>query len=205
MAGDASASRTSARAALLVIDVQNDFCEGGALAVPNASVAIEAANRYLAQAEYEGLAIYASRDWHPPTTRHFKDYGGEWPVHCVQGTWGARFHDALDLPANAVIVTKGEHVDRPGYSAFEGQTPDGRLLLADLKSRGIDDLYVAGLATDYCVKASVLDALEAGLRVTVLEDAIAGVDVNQGDSARALNEMRDSGAAVVTGSIPIGG
>jgi nicotinamidase/pyrazinamidase len=196
MPTDTSASRQTR--ALLVVDVQNDFCEGGALAVPGAARAIEAANRHLDEAVRSGLTVYASRDWHPPTTRHFRDYGGEWPVHCVQGTWGASFHDALRLPVSTVIVTKGEQADGPGYSAFEGHTPGGRPLLADLRSRGIDHVYVAGLATDYCVKASVLDALEEGFEVTVLEDAIAGVDLKTGDSARALGEMRERGAVVAT-------
>jgi nicotinamidase/pyrazinamidase len=199
MADETSRAPRGARAALLVVDVQNDFCEGGALAVPGADRAIEAANRYLEEAATRGMTIYASRDWHPAMTRHFRLYGGEWPVHCVQGTPGARFHDALRLPATTVVVSKGEHADRPGYSAFEGHTPEGAGLLADLRRRGVDHLYVAGLATDYCVRASVVDALAAGLRATVLEDAIAGVDLRPGDSARALHEMRERGAVLAQG------
>jgi nicotinamidase/pyrazinamidase len=199
MADETSHAPGVTPAALLVVDVQNDFCEGGALAVPNAGQALDALNGYLDEAVRQGMTIYASRDWHPPTTRHFKAYGGEWPVHCVQGTPGARFHEALRLPAATVVVTKGEQADRPGYSAFEGHTPEGRPLLEDLKGRGVHRLYVAGLATDYCVRASVVDALAAGLQVTVLEDAIAGVDLHPGDSARALDEMRAGGAVLARG------
>jgi nicotinamidase/pyrazinamidase len=189
-------STKGSRSALLVIDVQNDFCPGGALAVPDGDRVVPALNRHIAAAVDTGEPVYASRDWHPPVTRHFKPYGGEWPEHCVQGSAGATFHPALRLPESALVITKGEDPDRPGYSAFEGLTADGRTLLDDLRARGIDHLAVGGLATDYCVKQSVLDALRHGFSVTVLGDAIAGVDVRPGDSARALAEMRDAGARV---------
>jgi nicotinamidase/pyrazinamidase len=181
-------------AALLVVDVQNDFCTGGALAVAQSERVVEAMNRHLERAERDGLPVYASRDWHPRQTSHFADYGGEWPVHCVQGSTGADFHPDLRLPADVIIVTKGERDDAPGYSAFEGVTAEGRPLLDDLHARGIRHLYVGGLATDYCVRASVLDARRAGFDVTVLEDAIAGVDLAAGDADRALDEMRRQGA-----------
>jgi nicotinamidase/pyrazinamidase len=184
--------------ALLVVDVQKDFCPGGALAVPDGDRVIPALNRYAARAAAQGWPVYASRDWHPPVTSHFKEYGGEWPPHCVQHTAGAEFHDDLRLPSSAVVVTKGESPDRPGYSALEGTTPDGRTLLDDLRARGVDHLYVGGLATDYCVRQSVLDARAAGITVTVLEDAIAGVDVRSGDSARAVSAMRAAGAQLGT-------
>lgn len=182
------------RAALLIVDVQNDFCTGGALAVPGSEAVVAALNRHLEDAARAGIPIYASRDWHPAQTTHFKDFGGEWPVHCVQRSPGAEFHPDLRLPPDATIVTKGERDDVPGYSAFEGTTPSGEPLLADLTRRGIERLYVGGLATDYCVRASVLDALKAGLDVTVLDDAIAGVDVTPGDADRARDEMRARGA-----------
>lgn len=180
--------------ALLLVDVQNDFCTGGALAVPNSERVVAALNRHIAAAEERGLPVYASRDWHPARTTHFKAYGGRWPVHCVQNTTGAAFHPALRLPAGAIVVTKGARADDHGYSAFEGSTVTGETLAADLRRRGVTHLYVGGLATDYCVRASVLDALDAGLRVTVLGDAIAGVDVNAGDSERARAEMQARGA-----------
>jgi nicotinamidase/pyrazinamidase len=183
------------RAALLVVDAQNDFCAGGALEVPQSRRVIDALNRHLETARRQHLPVYASRDWHPPRTTHFKPFGGEWPVHCVQHSVGAAFHPDLRLPRDILVVTKGDGDDAPGYSAFDGRLPSGETLLSDLQRRGITHLYVGGLATDYCVRASVLDALRAGLQVTVLDDAIAGVDVSPGDSARAREEMMRHGAA----------
>jgi nicotinamidase/pyrazinamidase len=185
------------RTGLLVVDVQNDFCHGGALAVPGGDRVVVALNQYIVTAVAWSLAVYASRDWHPQVTSHFTSHGGPWPVHCVQESEGARFHPDLLLPSTAIVVTKGESPDSPGYSAFEGRTHEGKMFLADLRERGIDHLVVGGIATDYCVKHSVLDALSAGLQVTILEDAIAGVD--PGDSASALTQMRERGAQSRTG------
>jgi nicotinamidase/pyrazinamidase len=184
------------RSALLVVDVQKDFCPGGALAVPGGDRVVPALNRHMAEAAARGWPVYASRDWHPRVTRHFTEYGGEWPPHCVQDTEGATFHTELRLPSSAIVISKGQTPDTPGYSALEGSTPEGTTLLADLQERQIGHLYVGGLATDYCVKHSVLDARRAGIDVTVLADAIAGVDLKAGDSARALEEMRIAGAKV---------
>ena len=186
------------RSALLIIDVQNDFCAGGALPVPNSDHVIASLNSHIDDAVAVGRPIYASRDWHPAVTSHFKPYGGAWPVHCVQDTAGAQFHSALQLPATTIVLSKGEQPDTAGYSAFDARTPHGRLLLSELLRRGITHLYVGGLATDYCVKHSVLDALSAGIRVTLLQDAIAGADVRPGDSARAIDEMRSRGADIQT-------
>lgn len=185
--------------ALLVVDVQNDFCTGGALAVPGSEQVVDAINRHLADAVARGIPVYASRDWHPPVTTHFQSYGGAWRAHCVQGSPGARFHPDLKLPSAAVVISKGQDSERPGYSALEGHTPDGTPFLTDLANRGITRLYVGGLATDYCVKHSVVDALAAGLEVVVLGDAIAGVDANAGDSQRAIDEMLAKGAALAAG------
>ena len=185
------------RTALLVVDVQNDFCSGGALPVSGGEQVVGILNRYIDDAAALDAIVYASRDWHPATTSHFKPFGGPWPPHCVQGSDGARFHPELRLPATVVIVSKGEDPGSPGYSACEGRTSEGTPFVEDVQARGVDHLYVGGLATDYCVKHSVLDALSAGLRVTVLEDAIAGVDPD--DSARALVEMRERGAELVRG------
>lgn len=187
-------SGDTGRAALLIVDVQNDFCSGGALPVPENDRVIASLNQYIDDAMRHDVPIYASRDWHPATTNHFVRYGGQWPVHCVQDTDGARFHPALQLPPTTRIISKGDLPDAAGYSAFEGHTSNGVPLLEELRARGIRELYVGGLATDYCVKASVMDALAAGLRVTVLRDAIAGVDVTPGDSARAVDEMQKHGA-----------
>ena len=188
----------SEHSALLVVDVQKDFCTRGALAVPGSEAVIDALNRHIDEARWRGIPIYASRDWHPPTTTHFKPFGGEWPVHCVQDSPGAEFHPDLRLPPDVTVVTKGDRPDAHGYSAFEGRTPDGRRLLEDLQQRGVTHLYVGGLATDYCVRASALDALGAGVGVTLLEDAVAGVDIQPGDSERAISELRERGAEFAT-------
>jgi nicotinamidase/pyrazinamidase len=185
--------------ALLIVDVQNDFCPGGALPVPHGDRVVPTLNRYIAEASARGVPIYASRDWHPERTTHFAAFGGEWPVHCVQQSNGARFRADLQLPASTVIVTKGEQADHPGYSAFDGHAEDGASLLHMLKAQNVTRLFVGGLATDYCVKHSVLDARAAGLDVTVLSDAVAGVEVHPGDSARAMAEMRDAGARLAAG------
>ena len=183
-------------AALIVVDVQRDFCPGGALAAPGGDAIVPAINRYIADATQRGLPIYATRDWHPRVTSHFKAYGGQWPPHCVQNSPGAHFHPDLKLPADAVIISKGDDDDQPGYSAFEGHTADGHALIADLHERRIDRLFVAGIATDYCVLKTVLDARRAGIAVTVLDDAIAGIDVNPGDVERAMDAMRAAGASI---------
>jgi nicotinamidase/pyrazinamidase len=184
------------RSALLVVDVQKDFCSGGALPVPNGDRVVPVLNRYIADATTRGVPIYASRDWHPPVTSHFRQYGGEWPAHCVQNSDGARFHPDLQLPRSTIVISKGEVPDRHGYSAFEGHTPDGKTFITDLQARKVDHLFVGGLATDYCVEHSVVDALRAGLKVTVLRDAIAGVDARAGDSDRAITRMRNAGAEI---------
>jgi nicotinamidase/pyrazinamidase len=185
--------------ALLVVDVQRDFCPGGALAAPGSDRILPAINRYVAEARDLALPIYASRDWHPGVTTHFQPYGGEWPPHCVQGSPGAEFHPDLSLPADAIVISKGEDPERPGYSAFDGHTPDGQPFLTELRNRAIDTLYVTGLTTEYCVKQTTLDGLRAGLRVSVLTDAIAGIDAHPGDVDRALAEMARGGATLTTG------
>jgi nicotinamidase/pyrazinamidase len=186
------------KAALIVVDVQNDFCPGGALAAPGGAAIVPVLNRYLAEAHTSGVTIYASRDWHPTNTRHFKAHGGLWPPHCVQRTPGAAFHPALALPPDAIVISKGDTPDREGYSAFEGHTVEGRPLADDLRARHIDELRIGGIATDYCVKETVFDALRHGFRVTVLSDAITGIDVEPGDAQRALDAMRAAGAEIAT-------
>jgi nicotinamidase/pyrazinamidase len=141
-----------------------------------------------------GAAVFASRDWHPAETRHFNRWGGAWPPHCVQGTHGAQFHPDLRLPAGTEVVSKGMDPNEDAYSAFQAETRAGRPFAAALKERGIRRLFVGGLATDYCVKATVLDALRQGFEVVVLEDAVRAVDVTPGDGARALAEMAEAGA-----------
>lgn len=195
------AGRIEPNSALLVVDVQNDFCPGGGLAVPEGDQVVPVLNRVISVLGRERVPVYASRDWHPADTRHFREHGGPWPPHCVQGTDGAAFHPDLRLPSDALIVSKGADASADGYSPFEGRTSDGAGLLDDLRRRGIRHLYVGGLATDYCVKAAVLDALRAGLRVTVLTDAIRGVDVHPGDSERALAALRNAGARLAASDV----
>lgn len=187
--------------ALIIVDVQNDFCPGGALPVPDGDRVVAPLNAVIALVAAQGGPIIASRDWHPPQTAHFAPFGGAWPVHCVQDTCGAAFHAGLQLPAGAIIVSKGTALDQDAYSAFEAFDPTGATLANLLRQAGVDKLLVGGLATDYCVRATVLDALKLGFAVTVLTDCIAGVDLQPGDSQQALDEMVKAGAelAVSTG------
>lgn len=180
--------------ALIVVDVQNDFCPGGALAVPNGDAVVPILNEYLSRAADAGIPIFASRDWHPDHTRHFAAEGGPWPPHCIQGTPGAEFHPALRLPPSAVVVSKGMSAEDQGYSALEAVLPDRQSLADALRARGVQHVYVGGLATDYCVRATVLDALNDGFTTFVLVDASRPVDVQPGDGERALNEMLAAGA-----------
>ena len=184
--------------ALLIVDVQNDFCPGGALAVPNGDQVVRPLKELAEGFARCGFPVFASQDWHPAKTSHFQDFGGIWPVHCVRQSWGAAFHPELHLPQNTVILSKGAEPDTDGYSAFAGQDGQGRSLQELLTSLEVQHLFIGGLATDYCVRATVLDALQQGFAVTVLEDCIAGVDVQPGDSARALEEMNRAGARMGT-------
>jgi nicotinamidase/pyrazinamidase len=197
MVPEGGAMTNDRQSALLVVDIQKDFCGGGALAAPGGDDIIPAVNRHLAEARAHQIPVYATRDWHPEQTSHFKEYGGTWPPHCVQGTPGAQFHPDLRLPPGAIIVNKGDDPQRHGYSAFDGHTSDGKPLLDDLRDRHITRVYVMGIATDYCVRESALDALRAGLEVRILANAITGIDVHPGDAQRALDEMSAAGAQVV--------
>ena len=186
------------RDALVVIDVQNDFCPGGALAVSDGDAVVPILNRYIARFDAVEAPIFVTRDWHPAKTRHFQAYGGTWPPHCVQGTPGAAFHPDLTVPTDAVIVSKGMDPEGDAYSCFQADDASGLPFAAALGERGVQRLYVGGLATDYCVRATVLDALREGFEVLVLADAIRAVNVKPGDGERAIEEMRDAGAGFVT-------
>jgi len=175
--------------ALIVIDFQNDFTPGGALAVPQGDE-IAARINELAESGHFDLVL-ATRDWHPSDHGSFKEQGGPWPVHCVQETAGAELHAALDRSRIDVIVDKGQDPKTEGYSGFEGTE-----LAKLLRGRGVDEVTVVGLATDYCVKNTALDALREGLRVTVDSSAVRGVNVEPGDDERALDELRAAGASV---------
>lgn len=185
-------------AALLIVDVQNDFCPNGTLPVPDGDRVVAPLNRAAERFATAGRPVLASRDWHLQVTKHFREYGGVWPVHCVQGSPGAAFHPELRLPPDTVVLSKGIDPEQDGYSAFEAITDDGRTMEEVLTSQGVRHLYVGGLASDYCVRSSVLDALRLGFSVTVLSDGVAGVDVQPGDSTRALAEMSRAGAHFCT-------
>lgn len=184
--------------ALIVVDIQNDFADpDGALSVPGAADAVIAANREIAAASRAGSLVVATQDWHPERTPHFVTDGGPWPVHCVGGTWGAELHDTLQLPTDTPRVRKGANGE-DGYSGFTMRDPDTgdstpTELAGILREAGVEAVAVIGLATDYCVKATALDAIGVGLRTTVLTDAIASVDLVAGDGARALDELQVAG------------
>lgn len=186
------------RGALLVVDVQLDFCPGGALAVPQGDRVVAVLNRYLAMFHAKGCPIFASRDWHPADSAHFTPKGGLWPPHCVQQTPGASFHPALKLPEETILISKGTNPWDDGYSALQGATENGTPFAMLLRHMAIDRLFVGGLATDYCVKQSVLEALKDGLSVILLTDAVAGVNLRPGDEESAFHEMIDAGAETAT-------
>jgi nicotinamidase/pyrazinamidase len=192
-----SVSIDPARDALVIVDVQNDFCPGGSLAVPAGDEVVPLLNRYARHFATRGAVIFASRDWHPARTKHFAEWGGAWPPHCVQGTRGAEFHPGLSLPAAVDVLSKGMDPELDAYSAFDAETTAGKPFQEALAARGVRRLFVGGLATDYCVKATVLDGLRRGFAVLVLEDASRPVDVQPGDGARALDEMTRAGATSV--------
>ena len=175
--------------ALLVIDFQNDFTSGGALEVLGGDEIAEPVRRL---ADHVGL-VFATRDWHPPDHASFETEGGPWPVHCVRGTHGAEFHPSMDDVHVDAVVDVGREREDEGYSGFEKSD-----LAQILRDHEVDRVYVCGLATDYCVRASAIDACREGFQVTVVEDAVRGVEVNEGDSERALADMREAGARVST-------
>jgi nicotinamidase/pyrazinamidase len=172
--------------ALLIVDVQNDFCPGGALAVPEGDKVVPVINRLMDHFD----VIVASKDWHPQQTIHFQ----KWPPHCVQGTHGAEYHPNLQSKNIQKVFLKGTGNKDDGYSAYEATSED---LAQHLKSKGVTELYVTGLATDYCVRASALDANKKGFRTYVVTDAIAAVDVHPGDGQKALDEMKSAGIRLV--------
>lgn len=190
--GRPGAVRLRAGDALLVVDVQRDFLPGGALAVPQGERIVPVLLRYLQRFERTGRAILFTRDWHPPDHVSFQARGGPWPAHCVAATPGAGFAPGLDLPASAQVVSKATRSEAEAYSGFEGTD-----LAARLRSQGIRRLFVAGLAIDYCVRATVLDALREGFEVLLLGDAVRAVDAEPGDGERALQEMLRAGARLI--------
>jgi nicotinamidase/pyrazinamidase len=182
------------RRALVIVDVQNDFCPGGALPVTHGDEVVRPLNRLAEEFLLRGDLVFKSRDWHPAQTRHFAAYGGTWPVHCVQGTRGAEFHPALIDDPRIVVISKGMK-DEDVYSAF-----DGTDLAAQLRRHGVEEIWVGGLATDYCVKQTVLDALREGFRVVAISNAMRAVELKPGDGRRALEEMQRAGATTTATS-----
>jgi nicotinamidase/pyrazinamidase len=175
--------------ALIVVDFQNDFTPGGALGVPDGDQIAERVNELAADPRFE--LVIATRDWHPPGHSSFAERGGPWPPHCLQDTEGAELHPALDRSRIDIVLEKGQDPETEGYSGF-----DGTRLEELLRERGVDRITLVGLATDYCVKNTALDALRAGFAVDVDSQGVRGVEVEEGDSERALDEMRKAGAAV---------
>ena len=176
--------------ALLIIDFQNDFTSGGALAVPDGDAIAPRVRELLESGDFD--LVVATRDWHPPDHGSFVEQGGPWPPHCVQGTHGAELNSALDRDRIDAIVDAGYRPDLEGYSGFEETGLEGLL-----REHGVDEVTVVGLATDYCVKATALDAVRLGFETEVLTDAISAVEVEPGDGERALTEMRDAGVALI--------
>ena len=179
--------------ALIVVDVQNDFCPGGTLAVAHGDEVVEPLNKLIDEFLERGDPVYKSRDWHPPTTKHFQSYGGTWPVHCVQNTKGAEFHPALRDDPRIEVISKGLG-DKDCYSAF-----DETDLATRMRDQKVEEVVVGGLATDYCVKNTVLDAVKHGFKVKAVENAMRPVDVQPGDGERAIEEMRSAGAEIIGG------
>jgi nicotinamidase/pyrazinamidase len=177
--------------AIIIVDVQNDFCTGGALPVPEGDQVIPALNDYIKI--FKNNQIFATRDWHPPNHISFKPQGGTWPPHCIQNTEGAKFHPDLKLPRDTTIISKAMDPNKEAYSGF-----DGTELANTLQKAGVTRVFIGGLATDYCVKNTVLDARELGFEAVLLLDAIRGINLDPDDATRAVAKMTSQGAEQAT-------
>jgi nicotinamidase/pyrazinamidase len=194
-------SRFDSSTALVVVDLQNDFADpAGSLAVAGAAAVVAAANVAVTQAVEAGSIVAATQDWHPPSTPHFAKDGGIWPVHCVQGTWGAELHPDFAVPPDALRVRVGQRGE-DGYSGFTtrdlvtGEEAPTELETL-LRERGVERVVVCGLATDYCVKATALDAVRLGFETELLPEAVAAVNLEPEDGERALEEMAAAGVRI---------
>jgi nicotinamidase/pyrazinamidase len=177
--------------ALLVVDVQNDFCPGGALAVRHGDQVVPILNKWIAEARAAGIPVFASRDWHPRNHSSFKERGGPWPPHCIQNTAGAEFHPDLKLPPEVQIISKADTPDVDSYSAFGGTD-----LAKRLHQAGIKRVWIGGLTQDYCVRESSLDALREGFEVHVILNATRPVNVNPDDGRRAIADVKAAGGII---------
>lgn len=183
-----------ADAALILVDIQNDFCPGGALAVGEGDQVVAAVNRLIPRFPL----VISTQDWHPANHISFQERGGPWPPHCVQGTPGAELHSELKTDTIACYFRKASAPDKDDYSEFAGKDDRGRSMDEVLRSHGVNTLYVAGLATDYCVLETVLDGLKLGYDVYAVTDAMRAVNVNPADGQAALQKMARGGAHLVT-------
>jgi nicotinamidase/pyrazinamidase len=190
-------TRFRAGDALLVVDLQKDFCPGGKLSVAGGDAVVPAANRWIEAAGLRGIPVFASRDWHPADHVSFAASGGDWPPHCVQDSDGARFNPALDLPSDATVVTKGVRFDRDQHAVFADTG-----LAVHLKKRGVRRLFVCGLALDVCVLASVMEAVDAGFDVLLIAEAARAVDPEM--APEVLKRMRQAGAVVLEPGVDTG-
>ncbi|GIU71093.1 MAG: bifunctional pyrazinamidase/nicotinamidase [Candidatus Nitrosocaldaceae archaeon] len=173
--------------ALIVVDMQNDFLPGGSLPVKDGDKIIPVINNCIRKFKEQGLNIFATRDWHPEDHISFKERGGPWPKHCVQNTKGAEFHKDLELD-DAIIISKAMDRDKEAYSGFEGTDLKDRLKQMDIKK-----VFVTGVATDYCVKNTALDAIKHGFEVYLIRDGVKGIH----DEEKAIEEMRSKGVKVI--------
>ena len=194
-------SRYDKQTALVVVDLQNDFADpAGSLAVDGGGDVITSVNREVREATEAGALVVATQDWHPESTSHFAKDGGVWPVHCVGGTWGAALAPGFELPADAPRVRKGTNGE-DGYSGFTMRDPEtaketSTELEGLLRRRGIERVVVAGLATDYCVLATALDAVRLGFAVGLVADGVAAVNLQPDDGDRAMSEMAEAGVVI---------
>jgi nicotinamidase/pyrazinamidase len=194
--------RYDPKTALIVVDVQNDFADAaGGLSVKDGTAIIPTINGEISMATSAGALVVFTQDWHPPSTPHFRKDGGIWPVHCVANTWGAELHPDLDAPDDAPRVRKGTNGE-DGYSGFTMRDPvTGETTSTELegllRDRDIEQIVVCGLATDYCINATALDAIELGYRTDVLVDACAPVDLKKGDGDRALAGLETAGVGIL--------
>jgi nicotinamidase/pyrazinamidase len=183
-------------AALILVDIQNDFCPGGALAVDEGDQIVPLVNKLIRKFPL----VVSTQDWHPANHISFIERGGPWPPHCVQNTYGAELRSDLNTDTIDLYFRKASSPDKDDYSEFAGKDDRGQKLDDVLKSRGVKTIYVVGLATDYCVKETVLDGLKNGYQVFAVTDAMRAVNVNPSDGDEALNEMKREGAHLTTSS-----